>query len=56
MINERGWMASAGHDSTTARKSLLPSPWTADSELAGILLIAKTPIMRRGGGEVLYNI
>lgn len=36
VINEGSWMASAGHDSTTARKSFLLSPWTADSELAGI--------------------
>lgn len=37
MINERGWMASAGHDSTTERKSFLFSLWTADSELRGVL-------------------
>lgn len=36
VINERSWIASAGHDSTTERKSFLLSPWTADSELAGI--------------------
>lgn len=36
VINERSWMASVGHDSTTARKSFLLSPWTADSELTGI--------------------
>lgn len=36
VINERSWIASAGYDSTTARKSFLLSPWTADSELAGI--------------------
>lgn len=36
VINERSWMASAGHDSTTARKSFLLSLRTADSELTGM--------------------
>lgn len=36
VINERSRVASAGHDSTTERKSFLLPPWTADSELAGI--------------------
>ena len=39
VINGRSWMASAGHDSTTARKSFLLPPWTADSELAGIFFL-----------------
>lgn len=37
VINERGWMASVGYDSTTERKSFLFSLWTADSELKGVL-------------------
>lgn len=36
VINERGWMASAGHDNTTERKSFIFSWWTADSELKGV--------------------